>query len=391
MDLDSLRSLHDSRGPKDEIARFRPISADSHVTEPADMYRNYIDPQFRDRAPHVISGTTGDMFVVEGLADPMPVSFISAAGRDPQDIAAKYLHYEDLYAGGWDPIERLKDQDADGVIAEVIYPSIGMIIQRMNDPILQEACMRAYNRWIVEFCAAAPKRLFAVGQVSARTVASAIQEVKDIKRQGLCGAYLSGSLWTGEDYDDASYDALWATCQDLELPICFHTFGGNKRSNGELFNSGFRGKHKVNGWNATIRDNQDIIGMFIFDGVFDRFPGLKLACVEADAGWAPHFTYRMDHMYMRHRYWQKARALAKLPSEYFHENVWLTFQDDYVAFQTVGLMNDRRLMWANDFPHSDATWPWSHSLLIGQTQNLTDDQKHHILHQNVVDLFRLDI
>ena len=95
------------------------------------------------------------------------------------------------------------------------------------------------------------------------------------------------------------------------------------------------------------------MGTFIFGGVFDRFPELKLVCVEADAGWVPHYMYRMDHAYKRHRYWMKAPPLNRLPSEYFAENIYMTFQDDWVAFNMKDMCNPRRLMWANDFPHSD--------------------------------------
>ena len=127
--------------------------------------------------------------------------------------------------------------------------------------------------------------------------------------------------------------------------------------------------------------------MFIFGGVFERHPKLKLVCVEADAGWAPHFIYRMDHAYKRHRYWLKWATCAQLPSEYFCENIYLTFQDDWVAFQLVDMMNPRRLMWANDFPHSDSTWPWSQELLAEQTRHLTRQQKAWILRDNCAELY----
>ena len=106
-----------------------------------------------------------------------------------------------------------------------------------------------------------------------------------------------------------------------------------------------------------LKSIQDLVGVFIWGRVFERNPELRLVCVEADAGWAPHFAYRMDHGYKRHRFWMKAADMQKLPSEYFKENVYLTFQDDWVAFRMTDMVNPRRLMWANDFPHSDSTWP----------------------------------
>jgi predicted TIM-barrel fold metal-dependent hydrolase len=111
--------------------------------------------------------------------------------------------------------------------------------------------------------------------------------------------------------------------------------------------------------------------------------------VEADAGWAPHFVYRMDHIYLRHRYVHKAPPLNRMPSEYFLENVYMTFQDDWVAFKTIDMVNPKRLMWANDFPHSDSTWPNSMPLLTEHTSCLTSEGRRGVLRNNVVELFNL--
>ena len=127
----------------------------------------------------------------------------------------------------------------------------------------------------------------------------------------------------------------------------------------------------------------------MFGGVFERHPRLRLVCVEADAGWVPHFMYRMDHAYERHRYWLPAGALTKMPSEYFRENIYITFQDDWVAFQMKDLCNVRRLLWANDFPHCDSTWPWSQEMLAKHTAHLTAAEQRRILHDNVAELYGL--
>jgi predicted TIM-barrel fold metal-dependent hydrolase len=129
--------------------------------------------------------------------------------------------------------------------------------------------------------------------------------------------------------------------------------------------------------------------MFVLGGVFERHPRLRLVCVEADAGWVPHFMYRMDHAYDRHRYWLPAGTLTKMPSEYFREHVYTTFQDDWVAFQVKDLCNIRRLLWANDFPHSDSTWPHSQDLLAKHAAHLTEAELRLVLHDNVAELYGL--
>jgi uncharacterized protein len=95
----------------------------------------------------------------------------------------------------------------------------------------------------------------------------------------------------------------------------------------------------------------------------------------------------MDHAYDRHRFWLGMYQLSKMPSEYFRENIYTTFQDDWVAFKSADMLNPRRLMWANDFPHSDSTWPNSQELLRKHSQSLTEDQKTWILHDNVAELY----
>jgi len=155
-----------------------------------------------------------------------------------------------------------------------------------------------------------------------------------------------------KDYDDPAFDPFWEAAVALELPLSFHIL----TSSGDNTMIKPRGP-KINSFLSIIRGCQDIIGMFILGGVFERHPNLRISCVEADAGWVPHFMYRLDHAYDRHRYWLTADKLSKMPSEYFRENIYTTFQDDWVAFKMKDMCNPQRLMWANDFPHSDSTWP----------------------------------
>jgi len=148
----------------------------------------------------------------------------------------------------------------------------------------------------------------------------------------------------------------------------------------------------MNRFLAVVRGCQDIIGTLVLGGVFERHPDLRVVCVEADAGWVPHYMYRLDHAWKRHRNWLPAgQKLSRLPSEYFAENVYVTFQDDRVAFQTVELMNWRRLLWANDFPHSDSTWPESQAVIAEQTAHLTPEQRRAILCDNAAALYGIDL
>jgi uncharacterized protein len=360
------------------------ISADSHITEPPGCYVDRIDHKYKDTAPHMVhDDKIGDIFVIEGMKKPIPMGLVAAAGQDAKDLKMFGAKFEDLHRGGWDPEARMADQKRDGVDAEVIYPTVGMLLCNHADYDYKKACFDAYNLWIAEYCGAHPDRLIGLGQTAMRSVEEGIEDVRKMKELGLRGVMLPGNPQVA-DYDDPMYDPFWQATVDMDMPISFHILTSKQDS--------FKARGpRINGFLSIIRGNQDLIGMFIYGGVFMRNPNLKLVCVEADAGWVPHFMYRADHAYKRHRSWMMKSELEKMPSEYFREHVYTTFQDDYIAFQMKDLCNVQRLMWANDFPHSDSTWPWSQDVLAEQTKNLSALEKDQILHDNVAELYHLAI
>lgn len=363
----------------------RPISADSHITEPPDCYIANIDPKFRDRAPHIVHDPArGDTFVVEGLKTTVPLGLIAAAGKSAEQLQLGGTTFADLHRGGWDPKARLADQDRDGVAAEMIYPSVGMLLCNSTDLDYKRACMQAYNRWLQGFCEGAADRLFGLGQTAVRTPAEGIADLREIKAMGFKGAMLPGEPGVA-DYDHEMYDPFYEAAVDLGLPLSFHILTSGRDSLASP-----RG-NRLNAWHAIIRGCQDIMGLFVFGGVFERHPKLKVVCVEADAGWVPHFLYRMDHGYKRHRHWMQGKELSKLPSEYFLENIYLTFQDDWTAFKVASMCNVERLMWANDFPHSDSTWPWSQELLAEHTADMSARDRDRIVHDNCAELYGLTV
>ena len=361
------------------------ISSDSHITEPPGAYVDRIDKKYKDIAPHIVrDDKKGDLFIVEGLATPIPMGLVAAAGKKAEELRSFGVKFEELHRGGWDPHARLADQERDGVAAEVLYPTVGMTLCNHPDFDYKKACFDAYNEWIAEYCSAYPQRLIGMGQTPMRSIDEGIADLRKMKALGLKGVMMPGNPAVS-DYDDPIYDAFYQAAIGLQMPLSFHILT-SKSDTGV----GRRGP-KMNAFLSIIRGCQDIMGTFILGGAFERNPRLKIVCVEADAGWAPHYMYRMDHAYDRHRYWLTASKLSKMPSEYFREHIYLTFQDDWVAFKMKDLCNPRRLMWANDFPHSDSTWPDSQAVLAKHTSHLTEEEKNWILHDNVAELYQLTI
>ena len=199
------------------------ISADSHITEAPGTYVDHIDPKWRDRAPKLVDGGEkyGDLFVIDGMERPVPMGLVAAAGKPAEEIRVTGVRFEQLHRGGWDPVARMADQERDGVAAEVIYPTVGMQLCNHRDFDYKKACFDAYNRWLAEYCAAAPTRLVGCGQTAMRSPEEGIEDLVSIRDLGLRGVMMPGQPAV-EDYDSPAYDAFWEAAVDLGLPLSFH-------------------------------------------------------------------------------------------------------------------------------------------------------------------------
>jgi len=147
---------------------------------------------------------------------------------------------------------------------------------------------------------------------------------------------------------------------------------------------------KICGHHRFVRGNQDVISLFIFGEIFERHPKLQIVAVESDTSWVPHFLTRMDNSYHRYFYMENV-TLPKPPSEYFKTNVYVTLQDDYPVGQMTHLLPMDRVLWANDFPHGDAIWPYSSQVLAKLTEGMSDQHIKMMVHDNVASLYGLRV
>ncbi len=359
------------------------ISADSHVAEVEACYEQ-IDPKFRDQRPRAAEDADIGAFMrIPNLDIKVPMGALCRAGTPPEKWNVP-IGWSELHPAGYETKPRLGIQDEEGVRAEVIYPSVGMVLCLHPDPDYKKATFDAYNRWLAEFCEPAPERLIGMPLVPLRTIEEGIQEVEQLKQAGFRGVMLPGNPVV-EDYDHACYDPFWQACIAHQMPVHFHILTTKGDMMGEP-----RGPRIINQIN-TIRGNQNIVLMLVFGGVFERHPDLRVVMVENDAGWVPHFCFRMDHAWERHRWWMDAGSIQRPPSEYFHQNVYVTFQDDYSVKHVIDAVNMERVMWATDFPHGDGTYPDSRKIIEKVTVGMSDTQKRMITHDNVAQLYGLGV
>jgi predicted TIM-barrel fold metal-dependent hydrolase len=363
------------------------ISADSHVMEPFDLWTSRVDVSLRDEAPAVRrnEGRTGWSFHAPTLP-PSVVAGAWGAGRSGGDLK-EHLETagpETARPSGWDPVERLKDQDIDGVHAEVLYGTLGMRLFRMTDGLLQRAFFRVYNDWLAEFCAHAPRRLHGLGLISLWDVGAGVAELERCAGLGLKGAMIWGFPPVEAPYHAPMYDRLWAAAQDLGLPLSLHIVTGmGEESRVDFTNASIRYMH-------MIHEVQRSISQLVLGGVLERFPRLQIVGAECEIGWLPHWMQRMDHADAKFGAMMDV-PLTMAPSEYVRRQVWVTFMDDPVGAAGLESIGRDTFMWGNDFPHTDSTWPHSQAVIDKNFSGVSDDVAHRVLNGNAASLYRIDL
>ena len=364
------------------MAGFSVISADSHVSEPPNLWVDRMDRKYRERAPRIERYGDSDCFVYEGQVAPQPIGLGVMAGKKPEDFKAMGVKLEDCRPGGWDTQARIEDQKIDGLDAEVVYPTLGMGLYVMPDAELKAAALCAYNDWLSEFCSPAGNRLVGAALLPVDTIEAAIAELRRTRKKGLRGALIPAAPPEGRNYNDPAWDPLWAAASELEVPLSLHIGSGKKFA--------IRPGQGAAEIMITMEplSMQEPIATFIWGAVFERFPKLKIVSVESGVGWLGYLLERMDHVYRKHRFWTQS-ALKKPPSEYFYDHVYATFQEDKIGMKIALEIGPHNLMWANDYPHTDTTWPESRKVIEDHFQGFPAEARNQIVGGNAARIYHL--
>ena len=364
---------------------YKLFSADSHVSEPLDLWTSRIDRQFRDRAPHVEQrerdGQLQEYWAFEGFEPHrLSVGVAAAAAPGEREDFRRRGNYANARPGGWDPVERLKDQDIDGVDGEVLHTTLGFRLFWLEDPELQRACFRVYNDWLAEYCRHSPNRLVGLALISLTDAELAQQELVRCVKMGLKGAMIWNSAPDGRPYSSAEYDPFWSTAQELDIPLSMHALTGHHESRIPL--------NSVFFIVSTYHEVERSLATIILSGVLERFPTLKFISVESQAGWIPYFLQRIDRAGKSRKDYYPTR-LTLTPREYFHRQVYATYIHDPVAISTLDLIGADNLMWSSDYPHNASTWPHSRDVVERDFGHLPPDVRRKVERDNVLKLYRL--
>jgi predicted TIM-barrel fold metal-dependent hydrolase len=356
------------------------ISADSHVTEPADLWSNYIDPAYRDRAPHIERREETDVVVCDTASMVMSIGLLHGAryawGESPNPKG----RYDDIPTTGWDAAARIPEIEADGVHSEFVYPTVAMYFWSIEDVAFGEACFRAYNDWLVDFCRPLSARFKGCGMVMLEDVDRGMAELRRVKEMGLSGAMIAVNPAGTKPYHDPVYEPFWAAAEETGLPVSLHVSTDRRRDLGD------DPTVKLLHYTAVHR----VLVSMVYAGIFDRYPGLRVVSAENDAGWAGNIIERMDYFYAGSR-WKTIRTgdapIKRLPSEYWRDNVSYTFMRDRTAMLAREVIGVDNLMWGSDYPHGDSTYPNSQDTLAEIMAGVPEEDQRKVLRDNAARMY----
>jgi predicted TIM-barrel fold metal-dependent hydrolase len=343
------------------------VDADGHVMEPADLWLRYLEPKYRDRALQIRVEEDGlESLYVEGKPMRMLHGTLGALGGiEATDTAGKQAfqtpgartYAEGCPPGGYDPRARLAVMDAEAIDTAILYPTIGICWEgAVKDPELATAYTRAYNRWIVDFCSTDRRRLVPIAHVSLLDPDGAVEEARRARQAGCAGIYLSPDLQArrGRMFDDPVFARFFATAQDLEMPVAFHVVA---REN-SLFSP----------WSASRDGLADGVFAFAFlaidvmaaftsmmtRGMFETYPRLRCAVLEAGSNWITAWLGRLDHKYKMGGF---QSPLRMLPSDYFRRQCVISAEpDEELTAPVLDYLGEDLMIWASDYPHLDASF-----------------------------------
>ncbi len=364
------------------------ISGDSHIVEPAEFFEPLIKV-YGDKAPHmaIADPAMGPQMHMGNGKIGLPAAGFLQQNVDYTSPKAKEdmkRGYDLALPGCYNVAERLKEQDQDGIDAEVLYPSLLFNVYQVEDLDILKATFNLYNDWITDYCSPAPDRLFPLGALQMYDLDQAIAEMERCKSMGHVGVCIPATAPPDHLYIDPWYDKFWAAAQDMKMSLNMHIFTGATDNHGlapRQKGSRANGAMAFAGAAMTIAD-------IIQSGVTERFPDLKVVITEFETGWIGHLLKRLDWAYIRGG-GERIFGTPMMPSHYWKRNFYATFEDDPIGVMTRDWIGSETLIWGNDYPHGDSVFPHSQQVLNEILSDCTPEERWQMTVKNTVELYNL--
>jgi predicted TIM-barrel fold metal-dependent hydrolase len=373
------------------------IDADTHVTEPPDLWTSRVASHLRDRVPRVEWDPARNAecwFIGDQWINSVGITAV-AGWKDP--YPAHPPRYVDAHPGAYDAHARLRYMDELGIWAMVLYPNVGgfgnQVFGRLNDPEAKLACVRAYNDFLVEWSAADRRRLIPVMTLPFWDVPAAVAE---IRRSAALGH--RGVLFTGEPQSfgqpllaSRHWDPLWAAAQECDLPVSFHIGSGDfgdEFSADRVEAEGYAATSARAGAKLFMANGAHVLDL-LFSGILERYPKLRFVSVESGVGWLPFLLESADYQFQAMAVRKERSDFKLLPSEYFRRQVyaccWFETITSDAILDRVGADN---VLFETDFPHPTSIYGEQvHRTIEARLHTLSEDARRRVLWGNAARLY----
>lgn len=372
------------------------VDADGHVLEPPDLWERYLEPRYADRALRIRRDAQGEYMEIDGRPSklvrhgmPAQLAAMDRLGRIAYEREPSGLDYVDSAPlGAMDPGERLRRLDLENIERSFLYPTLGVLwVAECEDEELSQAYARAYNRWIVDFCADSGGRLVPIAQLSLGDPEAAEAELRRAARDGVKGVWVPPFCWTRKPLGHPDHHRVFAAAQELGLPFAVHPSFEPKWAApgrfGEMTSIRFTFFINVTAPDAV---RHAFTSMFQF-GVFDLFPELRFVVLESGASWIGYWLDRMDSVFVMPQ--GRTVPLREKPSFYFRRQCWISADPDETTLAAIiPLVGEDRFFWASDFPHPDHA-PEYVGHMVRLADGLTPQARAGLLGTNVLRAYRV--
>jgi predicted TIM-barrel fold metal-dependent hydrolase len=396
----------------DRTKRILLISGDNHAGPPLPGFAPYFDPDIRDEfdrywraRPNAAAAEAALGGDLEALAESLG-AFMRATGAREEAARAFSERALRLTAGLFDSKVRDECLDEEGIAGEVLFTDgfcenhppfsdsmePGGVLFSSNRPwpfALRLAGARAYNRWLADFCAQSPARRAGVILLPpAHDVGLLVSEMTRSRESGLRGGVLVPPLEAGlPGYHDPHYDPIWAAAADLGLPVTVHGGNATAPDGADTYGREEPLASIFHFTESTFFDRRPL-WFFIWGGVFDRHPGLRLVFAEALTHWVPQELMRLDEMYDMWNLRVVRERLSKRPSDYWREHCAITAtfvsRAEVEMREAIGVGN---LLWGSDYPHPEGTWPFTETCLQHAYHGVPESEVRQMLGTNALALY----
>ena len=378
------------------------IDSDIHVIEPPTLWQEYLDPQWRDRAPEPVVERGPVLFRIDGKAIP-PFT------DEPERLRAWEVRREAARrkAGleetphpvspgtsdgdrGTRPEAMLNAMQVEGIDIGIVFRTWASHVFAIDgmDPEFAAALCRAYNRWAADFCDTDRARLRLGAMVPMQDAEHAISEAEHaIRDLGAITLVLPSHMVNDRPIYDRIYDPLWALAEEAGVAVSFH-------GNHTTYTSGHLGGRYKDNMVLSHAAGQPVelmlqMGAALTGGILSRYPNLRMAFLEGNCGWLPWWLWALDE---RWESWADRDLFGQdeLPSTLFRRQCFISIEpDEELGKHVVAELGDDNIVISTDWPHDDSRYPHAVDTFLAQ-EHLGQDTKRKVLWDNCARLYGID-